>query len=178
MPRLRARQLNIGQIVIFKAYETMTVFCGVDNSRIKNILLWSENSGVRWITEKWFNSRYSILVYEDAAIKKDQDKKVFKGLVFSMLQDNLRERETNLENGETMQYVAESIEETVLESEMTKSLFRRAIIDARNQYESGMIKIPQYSFYLFSLGSCFWSCFSFILALFLTWLLFEIIGYP
>jgi hypothetical protein len=113
--------LDPGQVIIFKAYKTMTIFCGVDNSRIKNVLLWSENSGFRWITGKWFGSRYATLVYEDENIRRDEDKKDFKGSAY-------------LELGSRLTF-------SEVKSDTAKALYRRAVKDARMKFESGEIKI-------------------------------------
>jgi len=116
-----ATELDPGQIVIFKAYKTMTIFCGVDNSRIKDVLLWSENSGFRWITGKWFGGRYATLVYEDKTKKRDEDKKPFKGSAY-------------LELGSGLTF-------SKVQSDTAKVLYRRAVNDARTRYERGEIVI-------------------------------------
>ncbi len=138
MPRVWGKDLDIGQVVIFKAYKTMTIFCGVDNNRGKNILLWSENSGARWITETWFNSRYSFLVYNDQSIEDDRDKKVFKGLVCTR-RDSGAET-LSKERAAPVRY----IDEITLKDRAFKEILLSAVRDAETRYDSGEIKIPVY----------------------------------
>ena len=136
---LRINRPVIGQIVLFRAYNTMTIFCGFDHSRNKSVLLWSESQGKRWITKKWFLSRYSILVYEDNKIERDEMKKVFRGLLVSSdvdLEPFLSERD----------FHGRHFEESILRDKMMKDVFRRTLEDARTRYDAGEIIIPTETF--------------------------------